>query len=287
MPDEIIDDESNVEENVETTEETISDKFDFDEDFDVLGDPEKEVEPEVEPEVDDKDDKDGDADEVDDKDKSTETDDKDDKTKNADEVNPFELRIVNLEQALADERATKRIAQEALKDQQKQKDEEVEFDWDNPSKTVSKSAKSVKDYVDAEVQGLRLQLSESNAKNNHEDYDENYALFADAATKNPELARQALKTADPAEAAYQYGKKQKKAAEIAEIGDIGTYKAKIEAEIRAKIEAENKNNNIETKIKKAQEKLPPSAKSLKGQGNNDSDNVVVYDDPLGEMFGDR
>lgn len=88
-----------------------------------------------------------------------------------------------------------------------------------------------------------LNLSESQARGRHADFDVmSDVFFNDLAANNPNLSQQAMSAPDPFEFVYQQGKKHN---EIGSIGSIDDYRAKIEKEIYAKIEAEK---NSQAKI---------------------------------------
>jgi hypothetical protein len=82
----------------------------------------------------------------------------------------------------------------------------------------------------------RLNLSEAMIRDKHEDVDEKLAVFKKAAEANPAL--RAELTRQPHPYAWMYSQAQRIMA-LAEVGDDPTaFRARIEAEIRAKVEAE-------------------------------------------------
>jgi phosphotransferase system IIB component len=156
-----------------------------------------------------------------------------------------------------------------------QEDQEPEFDWTDPNKTITR----LRDDMKTETLIIKADLSEAQAKRNHTDYDEKYQIFLGICNEDKSVYHEMLKQPDPAEWAYQ---KAKNHSVIAEIGnDPAAYKEKLKAEILAEL----KGGKIEETIKKVTETTyPPS-------GNKNTGKVVKQepenDDPLGSIFGDR
>ena len=90
-----------------------------------------------------------------------------------------------------------------------------------------------------ELWKTKAALSIASAKRLYTDFAEKEATFVEMATANPYLAQQMQASDDPAEFAYQAARK---AGEFAEMQDVDVYRAKIEAEVRAKIAAETKSS---------------------------------------------
>lgn len=81
----------------------------------------------------------------------------------------------------------------------------------------------------------RVNQSEQRARAAHPDFDEVAKNFFEAAQLNPALADEVRQASDPAEKAYEIGKR---IAQMNEIGDPEAYKAKLKAEALAELEAE-------------------------------------------------
>lgn len=82
----------------------------------------------------------------------------------------------------------------------------------------------------------KVNMSVMMAKSVHSDYDKVMEAWADAIQANPALLQQAEQEMHPGEWAYQQMKRQSFLAEVGD--DPSSYRQKIEAEIRAKLEAE-------------------------------------------------
>jgi vacuolar-type H+-ATPase subunit I/STV1 len=78
--------------------------------------------------------------------------------------------------------------------------------------------------------------AEAAAKAKYSDYDDAFAKFREQVSINPALVQELQRAADPAEFAYSRGKQ---ALELASVGDLDAYKAKIRAEIEAELRAQS------------------------------------------------
>jgi len=144
--------------------------------------------------------------------------------------------MVPLEALLA-EREKRQIAEA------KAKEPKPDF-WVDPDAAmdvrVQESEKRLLDEVDtraeARARQLFLHYTEGAARGRYSDYDQVREVFAEEAGRNPVLATQLREAPDPAEFIYRQGKT---ALELRQVGgDLGAYRQRVEAEIRAKLEAE-------------------------------------------------
>jgi hypothetical protein len=163
----------------------------------------------------------------------------------------------------------------ALEDAKPKEEEDVTFDWTNPENTIAR----LKQELRQENQRNFLNLSEAHCKARNPDYGEKYAVFAKMAEENPSIAHAMLSQTDPAQYAYDMAKKQMLLDEIGT--DPETYRAKIEAEIRANIEAE-----YETRTgakRQLLKSLPPSAAKM----TDKVPSSATIKDPLSALFPDQ
>lgn len=100
----------------------------------------------------------------------------------------------------------------------------------------------------------KLDLSESFARSKHEDFEEKLEVFSQLVTQNPAIYQHMIQQVNPAEFAYQTAANQ---LQLKEMANPNEYKAKIEAEIRAKLEAE-----YAEKYRKGQ--IPPTLAEARG-----------------------
>lgn len=134
------------------------------------------------------------------------------------------------------------------------KEEPKPFDWTDPDKTIG----SLKTELQQDMQTKFLDMSDAQCKARHKDYDEKYQVFVGMAQANPAVINSMLQQPDPAQYAYDLASQKMFTDEVG--ADPTTYKAKLEAEIRAKIELEN--NDKAAKKKVIVDGLPPSAASF-------------------------
>jgi|GEM_PF-2070565 hypothetical protein len=202
---------------------------------------------------------------------------------------PEELaaKITGLNAALAAEREKKREAQQRVFDlsqgRQTQEPVKKEFDWKNPEKTIE----AIKTDLRQENDSRFLNLSESQCRGRHEDYDEKYKVFVGLAKSNPAMVNTMLAQPDPAEWAYSQATNHLSLQEFG--NDPEAYKANLKEQLKAELLAELKNEkitDIENKIKQTVTKLPPAASSITGKVQQKA-GPVILDDPLEAAFGDR
>jgi len=142
----------------------------------------------------------------------------------------------------------------------------VEADKDRPDMTDDPEG-----YFDAKLADQQrqfsnqfLNLSETNAKHRHKDFDAKKDYFLnELQEKSPELMQEALGQPDPYEFIYQTAKQR---IEFSEMGDLDVYKDKIRAELVEEMKS-GKHAEIEAAIKKRQE-LPGSLSNQRAAGGN-------------------
>lgn len=122
----------------------------------------------------------------------------------------------------------------------------IQFDedlyWSNPAQFLNGFAQQIRESLMQEVRSsaptlIQEQLidrSEQLAKARHEDYAEASAAFRNAAMVNPQLRDKLFSQADPAEFAYQEGKR------LLEMANYGSTNEYIEAEVAKRLEAATK-----------------------------------------------
>jgi hypothetical protein len=182
---------------------------------------------------------------------------------------------------MAEKKKRQAYEQQLQQIQNSQQQPEPEFDWSNPEKTLELKAQQIENKFNERF----LNMSEASCKQRHEDYDQKYEVFVSMATENPAIINQMQAQPDPAEWAYQQATKQSLLNEIG--SDPEAYRQKIEAEVRAKFEAEQgaqKQTEVEKKIQQVSD-LPPSAAKIKAKQTDRNDPIMS--DPLGAALGDR
>lgn len=119
--------------------------------------------------------------------------------------------------------------------------------------------------VQQQIINERFNTSEMLVKQKHEDADDVVKVFMDAARANPALAAQLQVQQHPWQFAYNEGKRLQMVAEMG--SDPGAYRAKIEAEIRAKIQSESGGQpqvNLPASLNGARSVAPRSAPAWTG-----------------------
>jgi hypothetical protein len=108
--------------------------------------------------------------------------------------------------------------------------------------------------ANAQAKDAMYAALEEAEREKHENFDEVFAEIYEKASKNPELAREILTSKNPAAKAYKLGKELREIAESRQ--DPEAYRAKIEAEVRAKVMKEVELENLK------KEKAAADAKAL-------------------------
>lgn len=171
------------------------------------------------------------------------------------EFTPKELAF--LKAAQEERRKRQAMEQQLAALQQNQTPQEKKTFWDDPEAALQQFQKEITNVT----LKTRLDTSETIARTRYKDFDDNVAEFAGLMQTVPGVREQWLAAADPAEFAYQVGKRQR---DLKQIGNIEEYRAKIERETRARLEAEYK-AKAEERTRQAAE-LTPSLSDARGGG---------------------
>lgn len=121
----------------------------------------------------------------------------------------------------------------ASQEQQPKAEEPKEADFfDDPAGYVDRRLSSLQNDTNKAVARAVFNLSEAQARARHEDYDDALQAFATQADKNPYLIQQLYSQVDPAEWAYQLGRRAK----IMEAtGDIADFEPRLREQIRKEL----------------------------------------------------
>jgi len=176
--------------------------------------------------------------------------------------------------AAQEERRKRQGLEAELAAMRKQPPAEKKTFWDDPEAALAESEKRVGDAI----LHTRLGTAEAIARTKYTDFDANIAEFSELMNNVPGVKDQWLAAQDPAEFAYQVGKRQK---ELKAIGNIEEYKQRVERETRAKIEAEYKVKDAERQ--KLAADLPVSLNSA--MGGNPSRPVFAGPTSLENILG--
>lgn len=171
------------------------------------------------------------------------------------EFTPKELAF--LKAAQEERRKRQAMEQQLAALQQNAAPQEKKTFWDDPEAALQQFQKEI---TQATLK-TKLDTSESIARTRYKDFDDNVAEFASLMQTVPGVCEQWLAAADPAEFAYQVGKRQR---DLKQIGNIEEYRAKIERETRARLEAEYKAKADERAQQAAA--LTPSLSDARGGG---------------------
>ncbi len=118
---------------------------------------------------------------------------------------------------------------------------------------------AVRNEVKTEIVRSRLDTTEAIARSRYPDFNEKIAIFTEVLEQTPGLAQQWLSQPDPAEFAYNVGKKQ---LEFRQAGSVDALKEKWSKELRGQWEKEQKDK--EDKARKEREALPGSLSDTPG-----------------------
>lgn len=123
---------------------------------------------------------------------------------------------------------------------QRQQPQEMPPDfWENPNQVISSQVNQAVSSALQQWEQRQMQIqadrAEAAARAKYPDYDDAFAKFREQVSLDPGLVEQLHSSENPAEFAYRRGKQ---AIELSQVGDLDALKAKIEAETRAKVEAE-------------------------------------------------
>ena len=140
-----------------------------------------------------------------------------------------------------------------------EKTEEKKSFWDDPDGNIKATEERVDQKLSQKELNIILRTSEMIARSKYKDFDEKVETFAEVLKSTPGLHAQWLASQDPAEFAYRTGEKTRL---LKDAGSIDEYKAKLEVELRQKLEAEYKAKEEEFNKKRAE--LPGSLSEVKG-----------------------
>ena len=157
--------------------------------------------------------------------------------------------------AAQDERRKRQALEQQLAALQQQNPQEKKTFWDDPEAALQQFQQQITQVT----MKTKLDTSESIARGRYKDFEENVQEFAALAEQIPGVREQMMAAPDPAEFAYQVGKRQR---DLKQIGDIEEYRAKVERETRARLEAEYK-AKAEEREKLASD-LTPSLSDARG-----------------------
>lgn len=166
-------------------------------------------------------------------------------------------------QAMLDERGKRQDLQRQIDAMQAQQNQTEKPDaFVNPDEAIDYGNNEIR----SEFEGRLLNMSEAQARLRHDDFDEMNDIFMnELAVQNPMLGQQALKAADPFEFVYQQAKNHK---ELDGINTLDDYKAKIETDMRAKLEAEYADKAKSDTNNAINAALPPSLSTATATGGN-------------------
>jgi len=121
--------------------------------------------------------------------------------------------------------------------------------------------------VDQKITRVKIDMSESQARARHEDFDDKAKTFSELAAENPALWNQMAADPDPAEFAYKYAKETTR---LKEVGNIDEFEARIRAEEQAKYaEMEKRLKALEA----GDTPLPGSLSDTRATGGNSPPSV--------------
>lgn len=128
---------------------------------------------------------------------------------------------------------------EALRTQQQAapKQQPVDF-FEDPMGVLQATVSQVEQRAKAQL----YNVLDAEARETYADYDEVMDLVRDKVAENPALRDQIFSSPNPAKAAYRLGKQLN---ELSAMQDPAAYRARLEAEIRAQIAAEQTNKQAE------------------------------------------
>lgn len=113
----------------------------------------------------------------------------------------------------------------------------VDF-WEDPNtfldSRLNEFGSKLIQQFEQQQQLKRVNEAEAAARARYTDFDEAVGEFTQAAQQNPRLIQEMAASPDPAEFAYRRGKQM---SELAQVGDLDAYKAKVIAEYEAQLKA--------------------------------------------------
>lgn len=143
--------------------------------------------------------------------------------------------------------------------QQAQPPQEPKAFWDDPEAALQ----TFKHEVDKVVTTTRMDTAEQIARSKYNDFDDKINVFAEVLQSTPGLREHWMQAPDPAEFAYRTGKNYM---ELQQAGNIDALRAKIESEVRMKLETEMKAKDEARKAELAA--IPPSLSNAQSAPGN-------------------
>lgn len=137
--------------------------------------------------------------------------------------------------------------------------------WNDPAEYANRIAKRADERAKQLENQFAYRLSEMQARQAHEDFDEIAAEFVQLAEKNPVYVDQLRSHPHPAEYAYQMGKSYREARAMSEMGGPDKYKEKIRAEVLAELEKEREASKAKELVETVK-KLPTSLADKRSAG---------------------
>ncbi len=127
--------------------------------------------------------------------------------------------------------------------------------WDDPEGTLTRFEQKLQ----GAIVNTRLNTAEMLARSRHTDFDEKMDVFKELVKSTPGVWNQCVNSPDPAEFAYQTGKRHK---ELADVGGMEQWEAQKEKELTLKVETKLK----EKLEKEAKERaaIPGSLSEVRG-----------------------
>lgn len=142
---------------------------------------------------------------------------------------------------------------------QAQPPQEPKAFWDDPEAALQ----TFKHEVDKVVTTTRMDTAEQIARSKYNDFDDKINVFAEVLQSTPGLREHWMQAPDPAEFAYRTGKNYM---ELQQAGNIDALRAKIESEVRMKLETEMKAKDEARKAELAA--IPPSLSNAQSAPGN-------------------
>lgn len=161
--------------------------------------------------------------------------------------------------------------QEEARQRQQLEQELARYRQQEPQPTFYEAPDKYVEQIEARATQRLHSALEAQARETYPDYDDVFNELQEYAQANPAVVPQIMESANPALAAYKFGKQIR---ELKQMQDPDAYRQKIAAEVRAEVEAEFRNKEAD-RLKTAQA-LPPDLtanRSAKGTFLPASDSV--------------
>lgn len=178
---------------------------------------------------------------------------------------PPKLDLTDKERALlaaaTEERRKRQNIEQRLKELENQKPpENPQQFWDDPQKALEQFNQTIEQKIQGAVLSTRMQTAEMISRSKYQDFDQKIDVFAGMIQSIPGLYQQWVNAPDPAEFAYKAAKNH---LDLQEAGNMDAYRAKIEKELRVRLEQEYKAKQLEHE--KQVQAIPPTLSEAPGQ----------------------